>query len=250
MLVLRQRRGWRQVDLAARAGISQSAVSDMERGHIQRYTIATVRKALGALDAVADLRPIWGGHGDLDRLLDADHARLQSSWARRHARAGWVVWTEASYNVFGERGRIDLLAFHAGTGTLVVGECKTGIWDIQDTLGRLDEKARLGPRVAATRGWRVRRVVPALVIADGRTARRRVADHQILFSGLPTRGRSAHAFVRDPRRPAIGLLVFVSLPHANQGGLRRAGQRRVRVKAARASVSEQRIPPGARADAV
>ncbi|MGI8828369.1 MAG: helix-turn-helix domain-containing protein [Candidatus Limnocylindria bacterium] len=237
ILILRQRRGWRQADLAARSGVSQSAISDIERGRIDRYTVATIRRLLRALDATAVLDVTWGGRGDLDRLMDADHARVLQAWANRHRQAGWEVWNEASYSIYGERGRIDQLAFHPPTGVLEVTEGKTGIWDVQDTLGRLDAKVRLASRVVEPRGWRVRRVVGALVVADGTTVRRRVADHETLFARYETRGRAAYAFVRDPRGAAEGLLVFVALPRTNRGGLRRAGQRRVRLRAAPVSVA-------------
>lgn len=230
MLVLRQRRGWRQGDLAVRAGVSQSAISDMERGRIDRYTVHTIRRALRALDASVTLDPLWGGRGDLDRLLDADHARLMQYWADLHRHAGWEVWNEASYSIYGERGRIDLLAFHPATATLEVAECKTGIWDLQDTLGRLDAKIRLAPQIGAQRGWAVHVVVGALVVMDGTTVRRRVLDHEDLFGRYSTRGRAAVAWVRSPGAAIVdGLLVFVSLPGTNQARRRRAGQRRVRL---------------------
>lgn len=242
ILVLRQRGGWRQRDLAARAGVSQSAVSDMERGHIDRYTLRTVRAVLRAIDASARLDPMWGGRGDLDRLLDADHARLMQHWADRHRRAGWEVWNEASYSIYGERGRIDQLAYHPPTEVLEVAEAKTGIWDVQDTLGTLDAKLRLAPQIAAQRGWKVSRVVGALVVADGTTARRRVREHEDLFARYSLRGRAAGAWVADPRPGADGLLLFVSLPPTNQHRLRRAGQRRVRVPRGRASVGPAAQP--------
>jgi len=226
--VLRHRRGWRQVDLAQRARVSQSAISDMERGRIDRYTVRTIRRALGALDASIALDPLWGGRGDLDRLLDADHAALTSQWTAAHRRAGWETWNEASYSVYGERGRIDLLTFHPPTGILEVTECKTGIWDAQDTLGKLDEKVRLAPRIAMSRGWAPAVVVGALVLRDGTTVRRRVDEHGTLFAQLSLRGPAARAWVRQPRPLArgVGLLAFVS-PTTNQGRLGRAGQRRV-----------------------
>lgn len=234
--LLRQRRGWRQVDLGARAGASQSAVSDMERGRIDRYTLRTIRQVLRAVDASVSMDPLWGGRGDLDRLLDADHARLTQVWADRHRRAGWDVWNEASYSIFGERGRIDQLAFHPTTGTLEVTEIKTGIWDVQDTLGRLDAKVRLAPRVAGQRGWRATRVVGALVVMDGTTVRRRLREHPDLFARYSVRGRAVEAWVRDPWATAEGLLALVSLPPTNQGRLRRAGQRRVRPSSRSTSV--------------
>lgn len=222
--VLRQRRRWRQVDLAQRASVSQSAISDMERGRVDRYTLATVRRVLRALDASASLNPVWGGTGDLDRVLDADHAALVTAWARLHTDAGWEVWPEASYSIYGERGRIDLLAFHPATRTLEVAEIKTGLWDVQDTTGRLDAKRRLAPLVAAERGWKPDRIVAALVLAGGRTTQRRLATYAPLFAGYDTRGRSAVAFVRDPRRSARGLLI--QLLRGARGG--RAGRQRVR----------------------
>ncbi|MGI8999339.1 MAG: helix-turn-helix domain-containing protein [Candidatus Limnocylindria bacterium] len=237
VLVLRQRRGWRQADLAMRSGVSQSAISDMERGRIDRYTLHTIRSVLRALDASVRLDPMWGGRGDLDRVLDADHARLMQRWADRHRRAGWDVWNEASYSIYGERGRVDQLAYHPATAVLEVAEGKTGIWDVQDTLGRIDVKIRLGPRIATQRGWKVSRVVGALVIMDGTTARRRVREHDGLFARYALRGNAANAWVRDPRVATGGLLVFVSLPRTNPGGLRRAGQRRVRPTRQSATVS-------------
>ena len=236
ILVLRQRRGWRQQDLAARAGVSSSAISDMEHGHADRYTLTTIRRVLHGLDASGELDVMWGGRGGLDHLLDADHARLMQAWADRHRQAGWEIWSEASYNIYGERGRIDMLAFDIASGVLEVTEGKTGIWDVQDTMGRLDAKIRLAPRVAAQRHWMARRVVGALVVAEGRTARRRVTEHATLFERFETRGQAAHAFIREPRRAASGLLVFLPLSSANQNGLRRAGQRRVPLRSTDPSV--------------
>jgi hypothetical protein len=187
-----------------------------------------VRRLLRALDADAQLAVRWGAPGDLDRLLDRDHALLVRTWAEMHRRHGWEVWPEATYSVFGERGRIDLLAFHPATGTLEVSEMKTGIWDLRETLGRLDDKVRLARGIAKERGWDVRHVVGALVIAEGRTARRRVADHAVLFDGYEPRGGTARAFVRRPRGGVRGLLAFVSLPDSNQDRPRRAGHRSVR----------------------
>ncbi|MGH2429522.1 MAG: helix-turn-helix domain-containing protein [Candidatus Limnocylindria bacterium] len=241
--MLRHRRGWRQRDLADRSGVSESAISDMELGRIDRYTLATVRAVLNALDGRAALDVLWGGRGDLDRLLDADHAWLQEEWAKRKTAAGWLVWPEASYNHYGERGRIDSLSFHPPTGILDVSELKTGVFDLQDLIGSVDAKVRIGRRLAADRGWRIQHVVASLVVADGRTARRRIEHHPTLFARFDLRGRAASAWLRRPRGGTSGLLLFVKLPHANQGRLGRAGRRRVRITRPRASVEGMPDPP-------
>ncbi|HJP71295.1 MAG TPA: helix-turn-helix transcriptional regulator, partial [Candidatus Limnocylindria bacterium] len=67
--VLRQRRGWRQSDLGDRCGLSRSAISDIERGHVDRYALHSVRRMLRALNAAASLDVRWAAPGDLDRLL-------------------------------------------------------------------------------------------------------------------------------------------------------------------------------------
>jgi len=234
--VLRQRHRWRQVDLARRASTSDSAISDMERGHVGRYTIATVRRVFHALDARAELFATWGGRGDLDRLLDIDHALLVERWARLHQDAGWDVWPEASYSIFGERGRIDLLSFHPATAVLEVAECKTGVWDVQDTTGRLDAKVRLAPEVARSRGWEATRVVGALVIADGRTARRRIDEFAATFSAFDLRGPRGMTFVRNPDTPGRAVLVFVLLPRTTR---RRAGEQRVTARTGPQARSQQ-----------
>jgi hypothetical protein len=48
----------------------------MEHGRIDRFTLATIRRVLRAFDASVSLDVRWHGRGDLDRLLDGDHARL------------------------------------------------------------------------------------------------------------------------------------------------------------------------------
>lgn len=202
--VLRQRRGWRPTDLARVAAVSQAAISAIERGAADRFTLGTLRAVLAALGARGYLDVRWGGLGDLDRLLDRDHAALVTTWAERHARGTWEIWPEASFSIYGERGRIDMLGFHAPTRTLEVAECKTGIWDVSETLGRLDVKARLAARVAADRGWRAGRVVRVLVVAEGRTTRRRIAAARTLFGGFDLRGRDAARWLADPTIPGSG----------------------------------------------
>jgi transcriptional regulator with XRE-family HTH domain len=72
---LRQRRGWRQEDLARETGVSQSVVSRIELGQLESIPVSRLVAVARALGATLDLRLSWQGEG-LDRLIDAAHASL------------------------------------------------------------------------------------------------------------------------------------------------------------------------------
>lgn len=220
---LRLRKDWSQAALADRAGVSREAVSRMERGELAGMTIARVDKIATALGASVSVHVRWQGE-QLDRLVDAAHAALQQAVAELLINLGWVVRVEFSFNHFGDRGRVDVLAFHPPLRILLVTEVKSGLGDMQDTLGRLDVKARLGGVLAREAGWaEVTAVVPALVIGDSRTARNLVAAHAALFARFDVRGRVALAWIRRPVEPSpAGLLWFATRQDSRQVTNRRA----------------------------
>ena len=119
---------------------------------------------------------------------------------------------EVSYSRYGERGRIDLLAFHPATGLLVVIEVKTDFVDVQDLLGTMDAKVRLATHVASQFGWRVRTVVPAIVFLEDRAIRKRLRRVDTLFDRFDLRGRKAITWLRHPLVGPSGLLWFTELP--------------------------------------
>lgn len=112
---VRVRRGWRQADLAAEAGVSRSVVGRIERGLRAGLTLDAVDAVAAALDATAKLALAWHGEG-LDRLLDEAHARLVEETVRRLRGWGWEVAVEVTFAVSGERGSIDVLASTRGRG--------------------------------------------------------------------------------------------------------------------------------------
>jgi hypothetical protein len=189
--------------------------------------IGTLSRLAEVLGASVEVTVRWEGE-HLDRLIDARHAALQQQVAASLRDLGWLVRAEVSFNHYGDRGRVDVLALHPVLAMLLVVEVKTGIGDVQETLGRLDTKARLGRVLTASVGWNESRgVVPAFVIADARRARRTVAEHEALFRRYPVRGRSALSWLRRPRGPVpSGLLWWVKLPDSHGVTVRRA--RRVR----------------------
>jgi hypothetical protein len=127
--------------------------------------------------------------------------------------AGWIVEPEVSFNHYGDRGRIDVFAYHPALRLLLVIEVKTKIDDAQDVIGRLDVKRRVAATLARDRGWRVTTVIPGLLVMEGRTARRRISTHTALFAGFEVRARAAIAWLKRPTvPPPPGILAFVSVP--------------------------------------
>jgi transcriptional regulator with XRE-family HTH domain len=227
--MLRQRRGLRQSDIAAIAGVSQSSISLVERGHSASLAMTTLRRVFGAVDAGFEGLVLWRG-GGLDRLLDEGHARLVSSMVARLRFVGWNVQVEVTYSVFGERGSIDVLAAHDPTRTVLAVEVKTELTSIEQTGRKIDEKARIaGQHLGSERfGWRPRAIGRLLALPGTDAARRTVAQHSILLTAaFPSRGKSVRAWLRKPSGDMAGLL-FVSDASPHSGSADRRGVSRVR----------------------
>jgi transcriptional regulator with XRE-family HTH domain len=217
MRSIRIRRGLRQVDVARLAGISDSLVSRMERGHLDSVTLATIRAVAKALDVRVDLTPRWRA-GDLDRLLNARHSELHELVARHIAQLpAWVAQPEVSFAVYGERGIIDILAWHPGGRALLVIELKTDIADVNELVGTVDRKSRLAVRIAVERGWINGREPPPtvsiwVIVAEGPTNRRRVQAHSaMLRAAFPSDGRAIAGWLRNPVRPMRALSFWPNL---------------------------------------
>lgn len=241
---LRIRRRWRQLDVALRAGVSRSVISAIERGEVAPIQIATLLGVATALDARLDLVLRWHGEG-LDRLLDAAHARLVESVVLLLRSAGWEIRVEVSFAIGGERGSIDILAFHVSSGTLLVIEVKSVVPDVQGVLHGIDRKARLAARIAREQGWVVRgSVARLLVLPSTSTSRRRVATMATTFDvALPHRGSTIRRWIRDPVGPMSGILF---LADAARGGasVTTTGVMRVRTRG-RAAIDRQLTPRAA-----
>lgn len=222
---LRHRKRWRQQDLGEAAGVSRESVSRLERGEVETATVRLLERVATALGATVRIEVRWNGE-QLDRLIDAGHAALQASVVHSLRAWQWTSEAEVSFNWYGDRGRCDAIAFHPETSTLVIVEVKTRIGDVQDLLGRLDVKVRLGSHIARQLGWPApRRVLPCLVIAEGRTARRIVANHAALFARFPMRGGRGWRWLENPTDEAGGvggILLFKPQPDSHGTTARRA----------------------------
>ena len=217
---VRQRRRWRQGDLATKAHVSQSTISRLERGHIGSLSLDTVRRIAATLDVRADIVARWRA-GDLDRLLNARHSALHEVVAVSFASRGtaWILAPEVSFSIYGERGVIDLLAWHGERRALLVIELKTDIADVNELLGTFDRKVRLAAQVAGGRGWDPVTVSGWVIVAPGRTNRERIAAHgAMLRSVFPTDGRGMRGWLRAP----IGRISALSIWRTTHGRTRTA----------------------------
>src|SRR5829696_10081033 len=114
--------------------------------------------------------------------MDEGHATLVGRAVEMLQSLGWETRSEVSFSVYGERGSIDVLAWHAPTRTLLVVEVKSELNSVEETLRVHDAKLRLAPRIAAERfGWHAIATARVLVLPDLSTARRRVARHRAVL---------------------------------------------------------------------
>jgi transcriptional regulator with XRE-family HTH domain len=224
---LRIRRGLRQTDLARLAHVSRGMISKIERGEIAAVPLRVLRAVAGALGASVDLKLRWHGEG-LDRLLDEAHARLVDATVVLLREGGWDVAVEVSFAILGERGSIDVLAWHEATGSLLVIEVKSVVPDSQAMLHGLDRKARLAPQLAEERGWECRNVGRLLVAGESSTARQRISRLAATYdTALPDRNVEVRRWIRKPDGSLRGLLLLRNAPG---GSTKRPSTTRERIR--------------------
>jgi transcriptional regulator with XRE-family HTH domain len=207
MRVLRRRLGMRQIEVAVRAEVSQQLISRVECGRIGGVSVATLRRVFAAVDADAVTMIRWRA-GQLDRLLDEDHAEAVARVGELLRRAGWLVILEASFSEYGERGSVDILAWHAASRTILVIEVKTSITSTEELLRRHDMKTRLAPKLARERFGDAPAQIARLLVVTGSAANRtrvRRLD-ALLVPAYPVRGRAVGAWLRRPIGDLRGLV--------------------------------------------
>jgi transcriptional regulator with XRE-family HTH domain len=245
---LRLRRGWRQRDLAAAAKVSPTMIARIERGDgtVQPKNHDAVAAALGAR---TELRLSYNGEA-LDRMLDAGHAALVDAVAVVLRRFGWDIVIEATFWIRGERGSVDVLAWHPATRTVLVVEVKSVVPDVQAMLSSIDRKVRLAHVIARERGWIPVAVGAVLVIGEDRTARRRIDAHAAIFEqSFPQRAIAVRRWLAHPdaTSPLRGLWFLSArrsvTPRHRVRGLRHAAA--ARAGALEPTVRDTEPPSGA-----
>lgn len=162
--------------------------------------------------------------------MNARHSALHERLADRLSRTpGWESAAEVSYAIWGERGVIDRLAFHAERRMLAVFELKADLGDPAGLVAQVDRYRRLAPEIARSRGWLGDAVSCWAVVADTDTNRRRLAAHRELLRGaFPTEGRQLADWLRDPVARVDGL-AFIAYPQPRTGPRSFTAVKRVRV---------------------
>lgn len=238
---LRRRRNWRQADLAREARVSRPVAGRIERGESGAIAIEVLERVVIAVGGTLDLGVRWQGEG-LDRLLDEAHARIVEQLVALLRELGWEVAVEASFSHYGERGSIDVFAWHPKRHALAVSEVKSVTPDMQAMLFGMDRKARLAPTIARERGWAPAvSVARLLVLSDTSTNRRRLARFRsTVDAALPAGTREIRRWLEDPTGAAPAGVLF--LADDRGAALTPGARRRVRVPGGAARTDQPGTP--------
>jgi transcriptional regulator with XRE-family HTH domain len=210
--IVRRRRGLTQANLAAMAGVAQQTVSLLERGKADGSTLRTIKKVAAPLGITVDLVLRWKGP-ELDRLVDARHAMLVKAVVSRLG-PDWQVVVEYTFNHYGDRGSVDVLAWHAGARMVLLVEVKTELDSLEAVLRSMDVKTRVVPALLARdRGWRGQLGGSVLVLPDDSASRRAVARLSPVFDvALPGRTMMVRQWLRKPVGPLRGIWFLADTP--------------------------------------
>ena len=248
----RRRAGLRQADLAALAGVGRSTVSRVENGFLSELSIRATRAVAGAVGVQLQFAPRSLRGASIERQIDWRHCALVEAVLERLAGLGWESLAEYSFNHYGDRGSVDVLAWHAGFRALLVVEVKSDLRNVQETLHSLDVKRRVVPGLIRTeKSWGFESVGVVMVLADLRVERQRVDRFGSTFDAvLPSRTVEVRRWLTRPDGALRGLwFLQISRP---AGGMREpTGHERVRRAAAaghervrRAAARPASIPSG------
>jgi len=225
--VVRIRRGLRQEDVAAAARVSRPQVSRAERGRLDELRVVELRAIAEALEVRLPFAPLWRG-GEADRVVNERHSLMHERLATLFASLPeWVCSAEVTFSVYGERGSIDLLAWHPIRRALLIVELKTEITDPAALVAQVDRYRRLAAGIVRERGWIPVSVSVWVVVADSSMNRRRLALHRaMLRNRFPVEGRRMRSWLRQPAG-SVAALSFMADDRAGSTVRKAAPTRRV-----------------------
>ena len=197
--LLRRRQRLTQRGLATASGVPRDDVMMIEAGECGQVKVGRVRRVLQAVGGRARVTAFYNGAA-ADRLLDERHAALVERAISLLESRGWTALSEVSFNEYGDRGSIDVLASYAATRVLLVCEVKATFGSLEETNRVLDMKVRVAPKIARERfGWTSTAVSRVLIVPGDRTIRRTIERHAHTFAATyPARGREFRQWLRRP----------------------------------------------------
>jgi transcriptional regulator with XRE-family HTH domain len=166
-------------ELAARVGISERYVAQIERGQANPSLrlVERIADALGLALELGIRSPIFPGGG---RVRDAVHARCSAYVDRRMRSVGWATAREVEVIHGRSHGWIDLLAFDQRSGTLLIIEIKTRLDDLGAIERQMGWYERMAWRAADRVGWRPRRVASCVLALASHEVERVIRSHRDL----------------------------------------------------------------------
>ena len=190
--------GWSQRELARRSELAQSTICRIERAALADLSFDTAAVVLDVLGVRATLDLQSPFIADGRRQKDPGHARCVAYVARRLRRLGWVTATEVEIVTGSSRGWIDVLAYRARDGLLLVIEIKTDLVDIGMVLRQVSWYERAAWDAARRQGWLPREAIGAvLVLATQRTHERVAENREVLRQSFPISARDLTLAVSD-----------------------------------------------------
>lgn len=222
-----------QSQVAEAAGVSRTVVSTIERGLLEDCSLRLIGRVSATLGISCELEARWRG-AETAALLDERHARLVQLAVARLTKLGWQVLPEHTFSIWGERGSIDVLAWHGVHRAVLVIEVKTRLVDLQDLLSTMNRKRRLARSIARAEGWRPLLVGSVLVLPGETWARAAVSRFDSVFAAaLPERSTVVRAWLRAPDRDLRAIWFLKDA----QGGTKRRKGGVLRVRPRRATAT-------------
>jgi transcriptional regulator with XRE-family HTH domain len=196
---LRLRLGWRQADVAAKADISRSGYSEIERGHLDLVKVSTLRKVAGVLEVRLTLDAGWLAGWDASSVCSpAATLRWPSASRACSSMLAGRSGRRPRSAITAKRGVVDI-AWHGAFRTLLLIEIKTELVDVNGLLEATDRRRRLAAVIARDSGWEPAAVAQWVVLAEGRTNERRVAEYRALLrAAFPADGRAIEGWLKEP----------------------------------------------------